>query len=72
MSECDRIKEKIKDITTSELANLYFELNQNGIYNMKVNFRKTFIDLEKKHTEDPSLNIWDYRRVYKLYIGNEN
>lgn len=67
----DDIKEKIKDITTLELVDIYFDqLNNNGIHNITRYFSKTFIDLEKKHNEDPSLNIWDYRNMMKLYKSN--
>lgn len=68
MREMRNIEEKLKNVTTIELVNMYHDyLNKNGIYNMTRYFSKTFNKLEKKHNEDPDLSIWDFRNMKKLY-----
>jgi hypothetical protein len=64
----DSIKSKLEGITTKELFDLYFMLDDNGIYNLTRLFRFVFNDLEKEHNSKPDLNIWDFRKVKDLYF----
>ena len=68
MRQQDNIEEKLVGITTKELFDLYFMLDENGINNLTRLFSSVFNILEKEHNRNPELNIWDFREMKKLYF----
>jgi len=69
MREQDKIKKMLVGITTKELFDLYFMLDENGINNLTRLFSSVFNELEKEHNNNPELNIWDFRQMKKLYFN---